>query len=145
MVGQMYAEKLVPLKATQKYPLFFITGVAQSATVILPLLSTWSLYLPCVKNWLNTPDGWEGWNSYFLCQGYTLYLTDQPQRGRSLWLPSDGILTNYNLTFVQNYFTTVQEAKLWPQASLHTQVSISILHPFLTCFFSVCCMLGLTR
>jgi hypothetical protein len=81
---------------------------------------------PCVQNWLNTPDGREGWASYFLSQGYTLYLTDQPQRGRSPWLPGDGTLTNYNLTFIQNYFTTVQEAKLWPQASLHTQVRISV-------------------
>ena len=32
----MYVEKLVPLKSTQKYPIFFITGAAQSATVISP-------------------------------------------------------------------------------------------------------------
>jgi hypothetical protein len=38
MVDQMYVEKLVPLKSTQKYPLFFITGAAQSATVIPPFL-----------------------------------------------------------------------------------------------------------
>ncbi|KAE9367170.1 alpha/beta-hydrolase [Stipitochalara longipes BDJ] len=104
MVDQMYVEKLVPVAQTQKYPLFFITGAAQSGT-----------------NWLNTPDGREGWASYFLNQGYTLYLTDQPQRGRSPWLPGDGTLTNYNVSFIQDYFTTVQVAKLWPQASLHTQ------------------------
>jgi pimeloyl-ACP methyl ester carboxylesterase len=31
-------------------------------------------------------------------------------------------LSNYNVSFIQNYFTTIQVAKLWPQASLHTQV-----------------------
>jgi hypothetical protein len=40
MVDQMYVEKLVPLKSTQKYPLFFITGAAQSATVTPPFLLT---------------------------------------------------------------------------------------------------------
>src|ERR1700753_2867124 len=80
------------------------------------------------QNWLNTPDGRQGWASYFLNQGYTLYLTDQPQRGRSPWLPGDGTLTNYNVSFIQNYFTTTQVAKLWPQATLHTQVRCP-LHP----------------
>jgi hypothetical protein len=37
MVGQMYVEKLVPIHPTQKYPLFFITGAAQTATVLRPL------------------------------------------------------------------------------------------------------------
>jgi hypothetical protein len=36
MVDQMYVEKLVPLESTQKYPLFFITGAAQTATVFPP-------------------------------------------------------------------------------------------------------------
>lgn len=76
------------------------------------------------QNWLNTPDGREGWASYFLSQGYTLYLTDQPQRGRSPWLPGDGTLSVYNVSSIQNYFTTIQAAKLWPQASLHTQVHL---------------------
>jgi hypothetical protein len=40
MVDQMYVEKLVPLKSTQKCPLFFITGAAQSATVITSFLLT---------------------------------------------------------------------------------------------------------
>ena len=39
MVDQMYVEKLVPIHPTQKYPLFFITGAAQTSTVFRPLSS----------------------------------------------------------------------------------------------------------
>ncbi|CZR66583.1 related to fusarubin cluster-esterase [Phialocephala subalpina] len=104
MTGQMYVEKLVPQHPTQPYPLLFITGSGQTST-----------------NWLNTPDGREGWGSYFLRLGYTLYLTDQPQRGRSPWVPGEGTISMYNVSFIENFFTAPQVAKIWPQASLHTQ------------------------
>ena len=70
---------------------------------------------------MNTPDGRQGWASYFLNSGYEVYLTDQPQRGRSAWLPGDGSLGLRSVEYVQEYYTTVQKFKLWPQAALHTQ------------------------
>jgi hypothetical protein len=76
------------------------------------------------QNWLNTPDGREGWASYFLKKGY---LTDQPQRGRSPWITGEGVMIQYTVPFVEDYFTTVQNAALWPQAKLHTQARP--LHP----------------
>ncbi|KAG8531154.1 uncharacterized protein KY384_004512 [Bacidia gigantensis] len=76
-----------------------------------------------VKNYLNTPDGREGWASYFLKHGYTIYLTDPPQRGRSPWIPGEGTVEAVPVSYVQKYFTTseVFAPTEWPQASLHTQ------------------------
>jgi alpha-beta hydrolase superfamily lysophospholipase len=34
-------------------------------------------------NFLATPDGREGWATYFLRQGFSVYVVDQPARGRS--------------------------------------------------------------
>jgi len=73
------------------------------------------------QNWLNTPDGREGWASYFLKQGYTIYLTDQAQRGRSQWLPGDGQLSLFPVETFEKQFTGPQNFPSYPQAALHTQ------------------------
>lgn len=76
------------------------------------------------QNYLNTPDGREGWASYFLKQGYTVYITDVPQRGRSPWIPvGEGTTESVPVEYVQKYFTTSEKFALteWPQASLATQ------------------------
>ena len=73
------------------------------------------------KNWLNTPDGRQGWASWFLQQGYAVYLVDEPQRGRSAYMPGDGSLGTISAEFVSKFFTGVQNHNLWPQARLHTQ------------------------
>ena len=58
MTGQMYVERLLPLIGpTQKYPLVFWHGLGQTGS-----------------NWLNTPDGRQGWASYFLNQGYEVVI-----------------------------------------------------------------------
>ncbi|KAL8898828.1 MAG: hypothetical protein Q9207_006506 [Kuettlingeria erythrocarpa] len=72
-------------------------------------------------NWLNTPDGRKGWASWFIQRGYTVYLLDQPQRGRSAHMPGDGTLATYSAEFISKLFTAVQNSRLWPQARLHTQ------------------------
>ncbi|KAL8954001.1 MAG: hypothetical protein Q9222_000162 [Ikaeria aurantiellina] len=74
-------------------------------------------------NFLNTPDGREGWASYFLRQGYTVYLTDPPQRGRSPWIPGEGTIGAVSVDYVLKYFTSSEKyaRSEWPQASLHTQ------------------------
>lgn len=68
MTGQLYVEHLVPAcNVTQKYPLVFWHGAAQTGT-----------------NWLNTPDGRQGWASYFLNQGYELVSSKKSQRHADL-------------------------------------------------------------
>ncbi|TVY35850.1 putative secreted lipase [Lachnellula occidentalis] len=107
ITDQMYVEKLEPQVVLHKYPLVFITGGFQIAT-----------------NWLNTPDDRAGWASYFLSQGYVVYLADHVKRGRSPWAMASSALLNTTFTdlaFVQDYFIAGQRTKLWPQAVLHTQ------------------------
>ncbi|KAJ5984051.1 hypothetical protein N7481_006150 [Penicillium waksmanii] len=101
---QMYVEKLTPEKITKPHPILFIHGQAQTAV-----------------NWLNKPDGGEGWASYFLSQGYECYLIDQTFRGRSPWIPGNGTLSTYSAEVLQQRFTAPEKYMLWPQASLHTQ------------------------
>jgi pimeloyl-ACP methyl ester carboxylesterase len=106
MTGQMYVEHLTsPYGVQQSYPLVFIHGNAMTGT-----------------NWLNTPDGRPGWASYFLEQGYEIYIVDQPARGRSIWLPNNNIaLKIYSAEIIEVRFTASSFYQLWPQAVLHTQ------------------------
>ncbi|KAH7353188.1 hypothetical protein B0T11DRAFT_300365, partial [Plectosphaerella cucumerina] len=63
---QMYVERLVPASGvTQGTPIVFIHGQAQTGS-----------------NFLNKPDGGQGWASQFIRQGYELYIVDQTFRGR---------------------------------------------------------------
>lgn len=75
----------------------------------------------CAKNWLNTPDGREGWASYFLRHGYTVYLTDQAMRGRSPWLPGEGSFTAYSTFAIEQQFTAPMGFPSYPQSVYHTQ------------------------
>ncbi|KAJ8116518.1 hypothetical protein OPT61_g2073 [Boeremia exigua] len=66
-VDQLYVEKLTPSAGvTQLKPLGFFHGGAVSGI-----------------SWLNTPDGRNGFSSYFLKQGYQVYLLDHTSVGRS--------------------------------------------------------------
>jgi pimeloyl-ACP methyl ester carboxylesterase len=109
MVGQIYVEKLSPHPApkNQPLPIIFIAGAAQTGT-----------------NFLETPDGRPGWASYFIDKGHTVYLSDQPARGRSFWFPGQGnIGTLGPPNAVSDLFTDVanNNSNQWPQAKLHTQ------------------------
>lgn len=104
MVGQIYVEKLTPKIVTQPYPLIFIAGLAQTGT-----------------NFLSTPDNRPGWASFFLSQGYVVYLSDQSSRGRSAWHPSIGSMGAVSAETIEQIFTATQDYNLWPQAALHTQ------------------------
>lgn len=106
MRGQIYVEHLSPQTIIRQHPIVFITGNGQTGT-----------------NWLNTPDGHEGWASYFLRQGYEIFITDMAQRGRSPYLPGDGSLNLFSTSTVETTFTAPQDVRPlpYPQAYLHTQ------------------------
>jgi len=89
MHEQMYVEVLTPRRPRSRYPLVLIHGAAQTAT-----------------NWMGTPDGRPGWADYFVGQGYTVYMVDQPARGRSPWLPEvDGKLATFTAEQIESRFT----------------------------------------
>jgi pimeloyl-ACP methyl ester carboxylesterase len=104
MQGQAYVEVLAPKEVRRPFPLVLIHGAAQTAT-----------------NWMGTPDGRKGWAEYFVEQGYTVYMIDQPMRGRSAAHPSDGPTRMFSAQNEEWQFTAVEKEARWPQAKLHTQ------------------------
>ncbi len=105
MDGAMYTEVFVPKKIRRRYPLVLFHGLGQTAT-----------------NWLQTPDGREGWAEYFLDQGYVVYMVDQPARGRSAYHPGiDGPLRNFPARDEEQRFTDEADLGTWPQAKKQTQ------------------------
>lgn len=108
MIGQIYVEKLSPNPAPKNPPLpiIFIAGAGQTGT-----------------NFLDTPDGRPGWASYFLSKGHTVYLSDQPARGRSFAFPGQGQIGTLGApNGISDLFTdAAQNGDVWPQAKLHTQ------------------------
>ncbi|HVA12453.1 MAG TPA: ATP-binding protein [Stellaceae bacterium] len=70
MVGQMYAEYLIPAKQLHPYPVIMVHGGTMSGT-----------------NYTGTPDGREGWAQNFVRAGYAVYVVDQVGKGRSPYYP----------------------------------------------------------
>src|SRR5438045_7117282 len=105
MQGQTYVEVVAPRESRRPYPLVLIHGAAQTAT-----------------NWMGTPDGRKGWADYFVGQGYTVYMVEQPARGRSPWLPEvDGKLATFTAEQIESRFTAPPAFTPRPQAKLHSQ------------------------
>lgn len=106
-VDQLYVEKLTPSAGvTQAKPVAFFHGGAVSG-----------------MTWLNTPDGRKGFASYFLEQGYQVYLVDHISVGRSSQMNThDYVLWNTTTQeSVQSGFTAPEMLATYPQATLHTQ------------------------
>src|SRR4051812_8905835 len=57
MVGQMYVQYQIPARQTHPYPIVMVHGGSQTGS-----------------GWISTPDGREGWATYFLRQGYAVYV-----------------------------------------------------------------------
>jgi pimeloyl-ACP methyl ester carboxylesterase len=105
MAGQIYAEYQVPANKTHPYPIVMVHGAIQTGT-----------------NFTGTPDGREGWAQYFLRQGYSVYVVDQPGRARASYQPDlQGPQATPDLTATQQRFTAPEKFNLWPQAKTHTQ------------------------
>lgn len=87
--GQAYVEFFIPKKKKQKYPVVMIHGGGQTGT-----------------NFLETPDGRDGWADYFIRAGYATYVIDQPARGRSVIHPAvDGPTTGNTALRISQLFT----------------------------------------
>jgi pimeloyl-ACP methyl ester carboxylesterase len=103
--GQMYVERWDPVEPRRPLPLVLVHGGGQTAT-----------------NWMTTADGRPGWAEWFVGAGYTVYLVDQPARGRSPWHKDlYGPLMRLPAGFVERMFTATRELGTWPEAGMHTQ------------------------
>ena len=67
--NQMYVHYQVPM-SPKPYPVVMVHGGGLTGAV-----------------WEGTPDGREGWSSYFVRKGYTVYIVDIPGHGRSGFNP----------------------------------------------------------
>ena len=67
-VGQMYVQYMKLAKPKSKYPLMFWHGGGMTGV-----------------NWETKPDGGQGWQNYFLRAGFSTYVSDAVERGRSSW------------------------------------------------------------
>ena len=113
MANQMYVEYQVPANVRHPYPLVLIHGGSQTGV-----------------NFKGTPDGREGWGTYFVRKGYTVYIVDQVGRGRSPAVnplpPAPEVYTTpfgrpSNTESRMRNWTKLGEFGLWPNANLHTQ------------------------
>ncbi|KAI1855110.1 hypothetical protein JX265_012298 [Neoarthrinium moseri] len=107
MSDQLYVEKLTPLNGVDKpYPLVFISAGIPSGSV-----------------WLNTPDNRKGWATYFLDQGYQVYIIDITANGRS----GQEDLSKYPLrigstvSIHEDGFTAPEIVNPFPQSQGHNQ------------------------
>jgi pimeloyl-ACP methyl ester carboxylesterase len=105
MTGQMYVQFQVPQKRSQPYPVVMWHGGGQTGT-----------------NYLGTPDGRKGWATYFLEQGYAVYVVDQPGRARSgYFTEAYGETRRPTTGAMSRRFTAPATQPDYPQAKLHTQ------------------------
>ncbi|HZM46867.1 MAG TPA: alpha/beta hydrolase [Burkholderiales bacterium] len=105
ILGQMYVQYQVPRTRRHPHPVVMIHGGGQTGV-----------------NFLSTPDGRRGWADYFVANGFTVYVVDQPARGRSgFFTRGYGDAARRNADAIAERFTAPEIGKRWPQAGLHTQ------------------------
>ncbi len=75
------------------------------------------------QTWLQTPDNREGWASWFLDQGYAVYIVDETSVGRSTQEDLAGYPLRIGATaeIAEAGFSAPERTTLYPQAKLHTQ------------------------
>jgi pimeloyl-ACP methyl ester carboxylesterase len=105
MTGQAFVQFQIPQRQTHPYPIVMVHGGGQTGS-----------------GWICTPDGRDGWATYFLRHGYAVYVVDQVARGRSAYIadvygPSRTQTREYSM----QRFSTSEKYNLWPQAKFHTQ------------------------
>ena len=105
MVGQAYVQFQIPQNRRHSYPIVMVHGGSQTGS-----------------GWISTPDGREGWATYFVRRGYAVYVVDQVARGRSPYIADVyGPARTQTREYVMQRFSTSEKYNQWPQAKLHTQ------------------------
>ena len=105
MVGQAFVQYQIPQRRRHTYPIVMVHGGSQTGS-----------------GWISTPDGRDGWATYFLRNGYAVYVIDQVARGRSPYIAEVyGRTRSQSREYAMQRFSTSEKYNLWPQAKLHTQ------------------------
>ena len=73
VVNPMFVQYLLPLERRHDYPIVMIHGGGGQGT-----------------DWLETPDGRDGWADYFVAAGWDVYVIDRTGHGRSQSNPACG-------------------------------------------------------
>ncbi|KAK3176267.1 hypothetical protein OEA41_007590 [Lepraria neglecta] len=105
LINQQYVEELIPAAgAKHPYPIVFFHGGGISGA-----------------QWLNKDDGNAGWASYFLNQGYVVYILDIWSVGRSSATDLPPVLDARTVELVEIAFSAPEVYKNYYQAQFHTQ------------------------
>lgn len=93
----MFVQYLLPANRRHAYPLVMIHGGGGQGT-----------------DWLETPDGRDGWADYFVADGWDVYVVDRPGHGRSQSNPScrDGKVGVANSAIISRLSTS--DKNVWP-------------------------------
>ena len=106
---QMYVEYWVPARVRHPYPMVIVHGGGGQGL-----------------DWLGRPDGGPGWVTYFLQEGYAVYLVDRPGHGRAPFHPDvHGPFPPRAATYanLERQFTAPGKVAMpyGPEAKLHSQ------------------------
>lgn len=66
VLNPLFVQYVLPARRRHEYPIVFIHGGGGQGT-----------------DWLETPDGRDGWVDYFVADGWDVYVVDRPGHGRS--------------------------------------------------------------
>lgn len=93
----MFVQYMLPAERKHPYPLVLIHGGGGQG-----------------MDWLQTPDGRDGWADYFVADGWDVYVVDRPGHGRSQSNAGcgDGKVGTANSGFIARLATS--DANLWP-------------------------------
>jgi pimeloyl-ACP methyl ester carboxylesterase len=105
--GQMFVQYQIPAEQRHPYPVVMVHGGGGQGT-----------------DYLSTPDGRPGWATWFLRQGYAVYVVDRPGHGRAPFHPDAlGPMSPpppYEMISAM-FCAPSPETAHWPQARLHNQ------------------------
>lgn len=113
MRGAMYTEVWVPRQIRHPNPVVLFHGNGQTGV-----------------DWLQTPDGREGWAYTLVDEGFVVYMVDYPARGRSAYVPLPGpdgkqpIDGNFGIRTaleIERIWTNTRERGDFPLKMNHTQ------------------------
>jgi pimeloyl-ACP methyl ester carboxylesterase len=93
----MFVQYMLPARPRHDYPVVFIHGGGGQGT-----------------DWLETPDGRDGWVDYFVADGWDVYVVDRPGHGRSQSNDQcgDGTVGVGNSAFISVLATS--DPSVWP-------------------------------